>query len=259
MYSGIKLSPENSRALEDMARELEELAKIRGTFILPILMDETRSISHYFVSEVYDRLLNSSITAKNIDVIIHSAGGDADAAYHLATILQEICEGKLTMIVPRYAKSAATLLACGGDVVVMDLPSELGPIDPQLEDPVTGRYISGSSVRNTIKYIQELSGPLLKELCQRLPVIQIGDHESLVEHVEECLKELLCERMFKDETEKAKEIAEKLTTGYSYHGRAITLREAKKVGLKIETLPRDQWQKVWKVFRIFEKEVLVRG
>lgn len=253
------MSLENSRALEEMTRELDELTKIRGTFIVPILMDETRSISHYFVSEAYDRLLNSSITTKNIDVLIHSAGGDADAAYHLATILQEICEGKLTMIVPRYAKSAATLLACGGDVIIMDLPSELGPIDPQLEDPITGRYISGSSVRNTIKYIQELSGPLLRELCQRLPVIQIGDHESLVKHIEECLEELLCERMFKGEAEKAKKIAEKLTTGYSYHGRAITLREAKKIGLKIETLPREQWQKIWKIFRIFEKEVLVRG
>ena len=68
----------------------------------------------------------------DLHVIIESGGGDADAAYHIAKLLDAHFKGILKYIVPRFAKSAATLMVCGGNKIVMGETSELGPLDPQI-------------------------------------------------------------------------------------------------------------------------------
>lgn len=148
----------NKDMLQALREKVDELSAMRNSLVVPILMDETSVIDYYLVSEIYDKVSQAlkEKERENIDVILHSGGGDADAAYHIALILQNLCKGKLSMIVPRYAKSAATLLACGGDVIVMCLPSELGPIDPQVQDPTSGRWVSVSSVTSTIKIFRKI-------------------------------------------------------------------------------------------------------
>ncbi len=69
-----------------------------------------------------------------IVLLIDSPGGSAEAAYKLARFLRIHCGG-YTAIVPRYAKSAATLLALGADEILLGDCGELGPLDAQLVDP----------------------------------------------------------------------------------------------------------------------------
>jgi hypothetical protein len=70
-----------------------------------------------------------------VALLIHSLGGIATAAFQIANLLRDRCSG-FTAVVPRYAKSAATLLALGGsDILLGRTPAELGPLDAQLEDP----------------------------------------------------------------------------------------------------------------------------
>jgi hypothetical protein len=249
-----------NKSLKELSKLVEELEKQRESVVVPILMDQTRSISRYLVSLIYEKLdekLSAQGSPKNIDIIIHSSGGDADAAYHLAVILQEYCKSNLTAIVPRYAKSAATLLACGADKICMNSPSELGPIDPQIEDS-SGMWVSASSISTTIELLKGIeSGPLLREFAGRIPVMGLGDIERMRDHIEDILTELLLSRMFKEKEDEARDIARRLTKEYKFHGKAITFREAKKIGLKVEKLPEEQWKLVWKIYKIFEEEVLV--
>ena len=128
---------------------IEELERIRDSKIIMLTMDESRSIDGYLVSQIYDLMeqkVKENGPLKNLDVIIHSNGGDADAAYHVAKILRGYCHEKLTFIVPRFAKSAATLLCCSGDSIVMDKPSELGPVDPHRLDYIRGVAFSVLSI-----------------------------------------------------------------------------------------------------------------
>ena len=254
---------------KEVVKLIEELGRKRGSFVVPLLMDETRSISRYMVSLVYEKLeghfSKEGVTRSNVDVIIHSSGGDADAAYHLSRILQEYCgeEHKLAAIIPRFAKSAATLLACGCDAIAMGPPSELGPIDPQIEDPSTGMWLSASSISTMIEMMKKIErGPLLEEFVKKIPVMAMGDFERVRDHTEELVQELLVNRMFKGKAgaeDKAKEISETLAKGYKFHGKAITMWEAKKLGLEVEEMPKEQWTIVWKIFRTFEEEVLLSG
>ena len=70
---------------------------------------------------------------RNVDLMLHSGGGDIDAAEKFITMVRDkVRNGALRVIVPHYAKSAATLMALGADSIVMSDSSELGPIDPQV-------------------------------------------------------------------------------------------------------------------------------
>ena len=83
---------------------------------------------------------------------------------------------KLTFIIPRWAKSAATLLVCGGDEILMTPVAELGPLDPQITvmNPLENRIekFSPLHIESTLELIQvefengnsELANGLLQRL-----------------------------------------------------------------------------------------------
>ncbi len=68
---------------------------------------------------------------KKLDLILHSPGGSPTAAEGIVTYLRSRFE-HIRVIVPNLAMSAATMVSCAADVIVMGKHSFLGPIDPQL-------------------------------------------------------------------------------------------------------------------------------
>jgi len=70
---------------------------------------------------------------KPIALLMHSPGGLASHAYRLALRINQHC-GSFIVIVPRWAKSAATLLSLGASRIVLGSQGELGPLDAQVKD-----------------------------------------------------------------------------------------------------------------------------
>ncbi|WP_299105229.1 ATP-dependent Clp protease proteolytic subunit [uncultured Tenacibaculum sp.] len=66
-----------------------------------------------------------------IDFIINSPGGSPADAYRIIRTLRNNFE-KVNIIVPFWAKSAATLLSLGGSEIIMDEFGEFGPLDIQI-------------------------------------------------------------------------------------------------------------------------------
>jgi len=66
---------------------------------------------------------------EQLDLFIHSSGGDIHTAYKLAKLCQKRSK-HVKALVPEYAKSAATLLALGCHELEMSPIAELGPLDP---------------------------------------------------------------------------------------------------------------------------------
>ena len=78
-------------------------------------------------------LLSNIPSGENLDLLLHSCGGDIDAAEKLITMVRSLVgDGHLRVIVPDMAKSAATLMTLCADEILMSDSSELGPIDPQI-------------------------------------------------------------------------------------------------------------------------------
>lgn len=70
---------------------------------------------------------------KPIALLVHSPGGYANCAFKLAHGINRHC-GSFLVVVPRWAKSAATLLALGASRIILGSQGELGPLDAQVSD-----------------------------------------------------------------------------------------------------------------------------
>lgn len=79
---------------------------------------------------------------ENLDLILHSPGGDPAAAEQMIEYLRTRFTN-IRAIVPLQAKSAATMMALGCDEVVMAGHSELGPTDPQISFPTADGVRTG--------------------------------------------------------------------------------------------------------------------
>jgi Serine dehydrogenase proteinase len=91
---------------------------------------------------IFGDLLEDIGERDDLDLLLNSLGGDIDAAEKLVIMCRAHCKG-FRVIVPESAKSAATMMACAGDSIVMGYASELGPIDPQVSIPdAAGNLIS---------------------------------------------------------------------------------------------------------------------
>jgi len=93
-------------------------------------------------------LLHNIPEGSNLDVLLHTGGGDIDAAEKLVSLARrKVGNSTLRFVIPDFAKSAGTLMCLGADRVVMSDTSELGPIDPQ----IVLRDADGNSVRYSVQ------------------------------------------------------------------------------------------------------------
>jgi ClpP class serine protease len=215
-----------------------------------------RNVVDYFEFYVMERNLN---TESNVCIVLHTLGGDADAAYHLGIRMQNLTNEQLIMVVPRLAKSARTLLACSGNKILATPITELGPVDPQVQLPDTGRYVSAKTIRDSLKQAIETiketgtsEEQIVGAVFSGIPIAEMGHYESLLNHVKSLLEDILSRRMKKDRKE-VSEIAKKLTKGYVYHGKAIHVEEAKDVGLEIEILTGDKLKAVYNIYQTLKR------
>ncbi|MHB1502276.1 MAG: SDH family Clp fold serine proteinase [Candidatus Dormibacteria bacterium] len=101
-----------------------------------------------------DDLIKEPKDQVEVDVWLESPGGDAHAAYKLALVLR----GKahhLRVVVPDYAKSAATLLTLAADEIFMAPAAELGPLDAQI--PREGGLVTVISALDIARSLEDLA------------------------------------------------------------------------------------------------------
>jgi hypothetical protein len=193
-------------------------------------------------------------------ILVHSPGGQATCAYQMATTLSNRPEG-FVCLVPRYAKSAATLMALGAQKIVMGDQGELGPLDAQILDMDREEMMSALDEVQSLERLQNfaltaldttmnfLSGKTLKKIDTILPMAtefvhglvqpmfasidvvhytQLSRTLKVAEEYAVRLLEPKCGR------EKAVEIAHSLTTDYPEHGFVIDFQETTAIGLDTE-------------------------
>jgi len=228
------------------------------------------SISGNLVDEIFNDLRKSyGSSNKKLNVIIHSTGGDIDAAYNLAQLFRRYGSDELNFYIPRLAKSAATLLACGGNKIFMTPIAELGPLDPQIMvfNPIEQRLerFSPLHIESTLDLIRdefengnkELANGLIKRL--QFP-LTLGSFKKTLDIAKQYLVKLLTTRMFKEnsDSQKAVQIAKKLTEGYADHGFCIDLEEAKSIGLIVEEIEGEELEIIWQIHNLNkEKQTLI--
>ncbi|HMR73185.1 MAG TPA: hypothetical protein PKD68_04225 [Candidatus Saccharibacteria bacterium] len=115
-----------------------------------------------------------------MDIILHSGGGSPGDAYRLIRTFREHYK-IVNVVVPFWAKSAATLFTFGATKIVMQEYGELGPIDAQIrkddEEKPREEWESALNIQSSLLKIEELSNRNFVDLfinLQHNPDINIG-------------------------------------------------------------------------------------
>jgi Serine dehydrogenase proteinase len=121
-------TPIESPFLSEIKRFVKPLYEERGIDQI-LLFDGISGDSYLKLAKIVKSVENSK--EKEIDVIVHSSGGLAEYAYRSIKLLRTNFK-TVNIIVPFWAKSAASLLSFGGSKIIVDDNAEFGPLDAQI-------------------------------------------------------------------------------------------------------------------------------
>ncbi len=102
------------------------------------------------------------LTGPNLDLILHSPGGSAGAAEAIVKYLRSKFD-HIRIIVPHMAMSAATMISCAANEIILGRHSFLGPIDPQLliQTGLGTRYVPAQAILDQFeRALQDAADPV---------------------------------------------------------------------------------------------------
>jgi hypothetical protein len=191
------------------------------------------------------------LSGTSLGLVVHSPGGSAEAAEALVSYLRSKFND-VRAIVPHAAMSAATMICCGADRIVMDKHSFLGPIDPQffVNTPLGVRPVPAQAILDQFnKAKEECKDPA--NLAAWLPMLgQFGPGllvqcENALDLSRRIVENWLQQYMFAgypDARDRASEVSRWLGDhgAFKTHARHITREQLQAKGLRIEHLETDQ-------------------
>ena len=188
------------------------------------------------------------VKGTGLDLILHSPGGSLEAAEQLVNYLRAKFS-HVRAIIPQSAMSAATMVACACDEILMGKQSALGPIDPQItmmspEGPTT---LPAQAILDEFALAKReiLSDPRLAAVwipkLQKLPHGFLKYCETTIDLAKQKVAGWLKDYMLHD-AEASNRLAEWLgsSTEHKTHGRPISAALARGQGLRIVPLEDDQ-------------------
>lgn len=195
--------------------------------------------------------VTSDLSGPNLDIILHSPGGSAEAAEAIVFYLRSRFKN-IRVIVPTFAKSAATMIACSANSIVMGKHSFLGPTDPQfpLITPLGQRLVPAQAIldqfaimRNEI--VEQTESPIWLPSISQIGPDLIVTCRNAIELSKSLVSAWLWNYMFEGKSEKkelAMEIAKWLSnhSNFKSHDRHLSRPELFDMKLSIEELEKDQ-------------------
>ncbi len=209
------------------------------------------------VRELIDQV-DSIEDGDEVDVLIHSTGGDALAAWNLMAVLRERF-GKVSVMVPYMAFSAATLFALGADEILMHPHASLGPIDPQIIITLpdgSGRGFSFEDVGAFLRFLgqdvqirsEEYTSAAVNSLFAVVDPVHLGGAARASELTTDVGERLLLMHLKGEKASEARTIAENLNKSFFSHGDAVLRTRAKQLQLKVASADPELEQLMWDAY-----------
>lgn len=191
-------------------------------------------------------------------LLLTSSGGDPNAAEKLMQMFRKRFNESFQIIVPFYAKSAATLMCLGADKICMGYGAELGPIDPQVQMLGSNTFIPARAyidglddIRENVKKGDPIN--LYYGMMQQIKPEYLSICKTAIDESRCTAEKWLKKYMLKDDLQQAANVAHWLSDGKTYksHGKPIEYQEAKnELKLNVDELDKGSnlWQKIWEYF-----------
>ena len=211
------------------------------------------------VREFIDQMDRIQPSVTEVDVLLHSSGGDALAAWKLISVLRERFK-RVHVLVPFMAFSAATIFALGADEIVLHPHASLGPIDPQIAIQLPDgkqRNFAFEDVGAFLRFLRDEVGiteqvhvaGIADKLFSVVDPINVGAAKRASELSTDVGERLLRMHMTSAEDKShARAIAENLNKSFFAHGDAVSRARAKELDLKVAKSNIELETAMWKAF-----------
>lgn len=240
------------------------IRKIEKSLSMPLFLFVQRDHSDEEFGQISDAVRKSFFRSKSefsphtqVALLIDSPGGDAKSAFQIAKVLRHYCGG-FVAVIPRYAKSAATLLTLGAESIIFNEVAELGPLDVQIFDLDNEDYQSaldevqtlerlhafgldaldkttlfllsrtGKKVDTVLPLAMRFVSDMIRPLFEKVDVVHFTQRARVLKVAEEYAIRLLRPRHSKEDAEN---IARRLVEKYPAHGFVIDIDEIHELGL----------------------------
>ena len=252
--------------VKETIRAIEEQ---RQSCLFLLLSDE--AINRSLVNLIDKRCRETIAEVPKIDILIQSGGGDIDATYQLVNLFRDY-KARVNVLIPGYAKSAATFFCLGAQEILMGRSAELGPLDAQIPDPrEPGQFISALDEFKALEFLREyaletldltirmilrrshlrvdaaiseavkLVSVIMTPLYQQVDPINFGESKRILEIGEEYGRRVMSRYPQPSEHSGSEEdringILNKLIWGYPSHGFVIDYKEGQQLGLNVKLM-----------------------
>ena len=218
---------QGGKIVKKYLQQIIDSYEISKSYNIVFLYDEIRMIQSD-ADSIYTAVTTFP-EKKPILLVLHSTGGYIEPAYLIGKLLHGYSVEPLNIVVPRRAKSGATLVCCAAGRIHMGSLSELGPIDPQL-DKLPALAIK-SSIEHIAKLVTEFPQAttlFAQYLSLTVKPIHIGYYERIAKSAVQYAERLLSPH--KDILKSPPSIiAERLVYSYKDHSFVIDRQEAKDI------------------------------
>jgi hypothetical protein len=247
----------------ELYKKLEEK---RNSRVIVYVTGDRPNLSSKIHPEVLDLFMTHFDEIGIVDKItlyLYTRGGITLAAWSLVNLIRQFCNKEFEVIVPGKAHSAGTLICLGADNIVMTKQATLGPIDPSVETPLNPRIpgaqplpgvptpiypVSVEDINGFIQLAKEQLGIyesndlaiVLETLAQKVDPLVLGKAYRTRNQIRMLGNKLLAKQI--NESEKAEKILDFLCSDSGSHDYTIFRREARELGLKVETPSMEQYR-----------------
>ena len=204
---------------------------------------------------------------EKLSVLLESPGGNYDHAHRMLLAMRRHVSN-IEILVPFWAKSAATFFCLGADTIHLGPDGELGPLDPQIIDrsgnsrdasaletfkaldqllrysldtlDVLTRHLMRTAhmdFPHAIDRTQQLFAAIVTPLYQQIDPHELGEAGRYLSEGEEYARHVMRRWTYRDSTpEERSLIVRRLVWDYPSHGFVIDLHEARNIGLHVQRL-----------------------
>ena len=132
---------------------VRRLSGIQKTSLLYLFYPDNVMMLKRDAIMVYN-LFRSCGPIDDLTIFLHSGGGDIATAYDIVNLCRQYTKNGITVMVPQWGMSAATLVALGSDSLVMSKIAKLGPLDPVTIHPQFG-WLPVRAITDVPKVLEE--------------------------------------------------------------------------------------------------------
>ena len=208
------------------------------------------------IKQIVEQICSDEQKHDKLCILLTTPGGSLNPVKRMVNIFRHFYT-EVDFIIPDYAYSAGTVMACSGDKIYMDYYSVLGPIDPQVRNR-DGKYVAALGYLDKInELIEKAKNNELTNaefiILKDFDLAELRAYEQARDLAIDLLVEWLPKYKFKNWTAhssslalvsddekraRALEIAQNLSDNKEWksHGRPISREELARLKLHIEKL-----------------------